>query len=440
MSFDASPVVQVRQVGKCFRLFRSSKDRVLNLLLAPFGRSYAAPFWALNDVSFEVSSGETLGLIGKNGSGKSTLLQIIVGTLQPTTGSVSTRGRITALLELGAGFNPEFTGRENVYLNGAILGFNRKEMDRMLPDILEFADIGEYIDQPVKHYSSGMYLRLAFSVAACVDPDILVVDEALAVGDAGFVIKCMKRISDLKKQGKTIILVTHDIQTVRSVCDRVIWLDAGRVRMAGKPLDVTSEYVQYLFRGDPEKEKQATDHTMLVTPEILQPATENEGVKRWGKGGLIIQKCWMGTADGWERSQYEYGDDLRIRVTVQALEDIPSSDVGVGMGFRNNKGLDVITSTTYDEGRRFDPIRKGQIIELTFAVKNILSPGAYALVLSVEDRSEAVPTYYDFIEDARIFNVVSRKPIYSLVLPHVEQTVSLNSNSNSERSIPHDVS
>ena len=243
--------VSFQDISKSYILFNRPQDRLKESLFKYFGKHYGREFWALRDVSYQVREGEVLGIIGRNGSGKSTLLQIIAGTLQPTSGGLFTRGRLAALLELGAGFNPEFTGRENIFLNGAILGLSNQEIGERLNRIIDFAGIGEFIDQPVKIYSSGMYIRLAFAIASSIDPDILIIDESLAVGDGAFVIKCMNRMKQLKSYGTTIILVTHDVQTVRSFCDTALWLKDGVVQMAGAPIDVTSLYIQHLF-DEPE--------------------------------------------------------------------------------------------------------------------------------------------------------------------------------------------
>ena len=228
--------IRIKGVSKYFPIYDTPRDRLkqmvmprLHRLFARAPRRYHREFWALNEVSFDIRRGETVGIIGRNGAGKSTLLQIISGTLNPSAGKVETRGRIAALLELGAGFNPEFTGRENVFMNGSILGLSHEEVARRFDEIAAFADIGEFIDQPVKTYSSGMYVRLAFAVQACVDPEILIVDEALAVGDIGFQYKCFKRMEALREKGVTILMVTHSTGSILEYADRCIVLDGGRV-------------------------------------------------------------------------------------------------------------------------------------------------------------------------------------------------------------------
>ncbi len=241
----STSVISVRGMSKRYQLYKSPKHR-LKEALHPFRKKYHHEFWALKDVSFEVKQGETIGIVGRNGSGKSTLLQIICGTMVQTKGKVETDGRISALLELGSGFNPEFTGTDNVYLNGAIMGLSRETMDERFEDIVSFADIGAFIDQPVKTYSSGMYVRLAFACAINMIPDILIVDEALAVGDARFQRKCFRKFSELQKAGKTILLVTHAEQLIIKLCDRAILLDKGKKISEGEPKEVVHQYYELI--------------------------------------------------------------------------------------------------------------------------------------------------------------------------------------------------
>jgi lipopolysaccharide transport system ATP-binding protein len=246
--------VRVSNVSKRYEIYGTPQDRLkqslyprLQQLFRLEPTNYYREFWALKDVCFEVARGETIGIIGRNGSGKSTLLQVICGTLAPTTGRVETVGRVAALLELGSGFNPEFTGRENVYMNGAVLGLSQDEIADRFDDIAAFADIGEFIEQPINTYSSGMVVRLAFAVSVCVNPDILVIDEALAVGDAAFQQKCLQQLTDLRENGTTVLLVTHDIMLTRNYCNRVAYLDSGTVKQIGDPEMVGEVYLKDLF-------------------------------------------------------------------------------------------------------------------------------------------------------------------------------------------------
>lgn len=426
--------VSVHGVNKMYLLYQKPQDRLKQSLFHRFGKNYARVFWALHDVSFELERGKALGIIGRNGSGKSTLLQVVCGTLQPTNGSVSVNGRVTALLELGAGFNPEFTGRENIFLNGATLDIPNSEMRKRLGEIINFADIGEFIDQPVKIYSSGMYVRLAFAIATSVDPDVLVIDEALAVGDAGFVIKCMNRIRQLRENGATVLLVTHDVQTARSICDEIIWMEEGQIREKGQPLEVTSQYMQYLFgerpaqvlsslQPRPNRVNLEKGPTHSGVERQLSELANHPGMVRWGNQELCIEGFSIDGGDGVYRTIFEYGQPIHIEFRVRANEDVHSNEIGLTFAFRNTRGLDLITSTTYDEGNHVPPLRKGQVVQVSFDLNAILAPGDYALVLNVEERSQPTPHYFDFIENAAIVKMVSSKLIHSLVLPPVDQKI-----------------
>lgn len=241
----AKKVIEINNLTKKYALYAKPQDR-LKEALNPFKKSYHNDFYALKDLNIEVNQGETIGFIGENGSGKSTLLKIITGVLTPTSGSVKIDGKISALLELGSGFNPEYNGYENIYLNGMVLGFKREEIDEMVDDIVAFADIGDHINQPVKTYSSGMFVRLAFAVAINVDPDILIVDEALAVGDLEFQLKCMEKFTEFRNSDKTILFVSHDINSIRRFCDRVYWLKNGEIVDEGDTMEVTERYDNFL--------------------------------------------------------------------------------------------------------------------------------------------------------------------------------------------------
>jgi len=426
--------ISVEHLSKMYLLYNRPVDRLKQSLFGPFGKNYARIFWALRDVSFSVEKGQAIGIIGRNGSGKSTLLQILAGTLANTEGEYQVNGRVAALLELGAGFNPDFTGRENIFLNGATLGIPEKEMRKMESAIIDFAQIGDFIDQPVKIYSSGMFVRLAFAIATCIEPEILIVDEALAVGDAGFVIKCMNRMREMRERGTTIVLVTHDVQTVRSFCDVALWLNQGKSIAFGAPVDITGRYLQYLFENQSEVSQALTSapqidfqKTDLFAKESLAliRLDQRADLIRWGSGELQIEGCLLDTGSSDASSVFAYGQPINVLMTVRVLQDIESSNTGFGFAFRNIKGLDIITSTTFEQEQKFQGLRQGQLIQVSFSLENILAPGSYALVLNAENRDQAIPRYYDFVENAIIFDVVSKKPVYSLVLPKVVQSIQL---------------
>jgi len=274
--------ILVKKLSKKYRLFDSPKER-LKEALHPFKKKYHREFWALQDVSFEVPTGSTVGIVGRNGSGKSTLLQIICSVLQSTTGEIKVSGRISALLELGSGFNPEFTGRENVLLNGVLNGIKADEMEGRLPLVEAFAEVGEFINQPVKLYSSGMYLRLAFSSAIHVDPDVLVIDEALAVGDVRFQRKCYQKFHEFQESGKTIIFVTHDVDAIVKHCQSAILLERGSILKAGKPNDVINCYQALMAEGSfveetegPHESSSSTQVSKMVSPNPVPVGTQQE--------------------------------------------------------------------------------------------------------------------------------------------------------------------
>lgn len=274
-----SVAISIQNISKKFRLFNCPKERLLEAL-HPFNKKYHREFWALKDINFEVTKGMTLGIIGRNGSGKSTLLQVLCSVLKPTSGTATVNGKISALLELGAGFNPEFTGRHNVMMNGILRGFSREEMKKRMPIIEDFADIGEFIDQPMKIYSSGMSVRLAFAAAINVDPDILVIDEALAVGDAKFQHKCFRKFHELQEMGKTIVLVTHNMEAITRHCDQAILLDYGRIVKNGAPNEIANLYLSILLgdSGKPKLVKSIGGYNIVALYEIYYAVPLSLGV------------------------------------------------------------------------------------------------------------------------------------------------------------------
>ncbi len=432
--------VAVRDLGKSYRIYAKPQDRLRQAFWRHRRRFYEE-FWALSDVSFEVRRGEALGVIGRNGSGKSTLLQILAGTLTPTAGEAQVQGRVAALLELGSGFNPDFTGRENVFMSGAILGMPRRALEERFDAVAAFADIGDFIEQPVKTYSSGMYLRLAFAVNAHVDADLLLIDEALAVGDAAFQVKCMTHMKRLLKRGVAIVLVTHDVQTVRSFCEQVVWLEQGSVHGAGAPLEVTSRYMQFLFGDQAPAASSEAGASGTVARSSGSGAVESAGwserpashphrvlseldgrreLSRWGSGELRVDGVAFDNGDPECTSVFQHGDRLHLELRVRAMRDVQSEDVGFGFSLRNTKGLDIITYTTYDAGLRFPPLRAGETIRLAFEIDNSLAPGDYVLILSAEEVVQTERRYFDFVENAAVFAVVASFPIFSVVRPPIE--------------------
>lgn len=332
MSFDDNIAIRVSSLSKCYQIYDQPHDRLkqsiyprLQQLIGKQPRQYFREFWALRDVSFEIKKGETVGIIGRNGSGKSTLLQMICGTLTPTNGSIQTDGRIAALLELGSGFNPEFTGRENVYMNAAVLGLSREETDARFDDIAAFADIGEFIEQPVKTYSSGMMVRLAFSVAIHVEPDILIVDEALAVGDIVFQMKCLDQMEKIRSRGTTILFVSHSLEQVKRFCASAVWIDHGKVRLIGESNYVSDQYRDVSLRATAVAEvnqpaKHVADNasmpaivsSVIVSATKLAPFEPLSVRVTYSVGERPLPKLLLGVAIRDAKGTYIFGPNTQL--------------------------------------------------------------------------------------------------------------------------------
>ena len=431
MSSDAGDdiVIAARAVGKCYHLFARPQDRLLHTLWRG-RRPYARPFWALRQVSFDLRRGEALGVIGRNGSGKSTLLQILAGTLGITEGQVRIHGRVGALLELGSGFNGEYTGRQNVLMQGVILGFTPAQVQERFDAIAAFADIGQFMDQPVKTYSSGMFVRLAFAVQVQLDPQILLVDEALAVGDIAFQFKCISYMKQLLERGVSIILVAHDVHIVRSFCRRALWLKDGQTQMQGEPAEVTAAYVRYLFEAQPatapppSAQPSAGGNGHAPAPPTLKSLTGRDGLVRWGSGQVVVEAIALTDDQGRNGAQaaFEHGSPMRLTVQLRAAQDIDLPNLSFAFSVRNTAGLDILSYTSYEAGIRFPPLTAGQTVALGFEWDNILHPGDYAVVLAVEDAQGAQRVYLDFVENAALFQCVSMMHVFGAVRPPVRLT------------------
>lgn len=302
----SDPVIKTQGLGKCYQIYDQPRDRLLQLLL-PRGKPRYREFWALKEVSLEIRKGEALGIIGRNGSGKSTLLQLICGTTGASCGSLTRHGRIAALLELGSGFNPQFTGRENVYLNGAVLGLKRAEIEARFDEIAAFANIGEFIDQPTRTYSSGMLVRLAFAVSVCVEPDILIVDEALAVGDASFQFKCLERLDRLTRQGMTLLFVSHDMSLVKRFCNRALYLRNGEIRASGAPEAMAELYL--LDMRDEQRRWASAGAIQVTVKTALNP---EHGMAFGTDEGRITSAVFSNT--GALYSSFVHGDSIEIAI------------------------------------------------------------------------------------------------------------------------------
>ena len=396
MAFVNNIAVSVQNVSKKYRLYDSPQQR-LKEALHPFRKRLHQEFQALRGISFDVPRGETFGILGRNGSGKSTLLQIICGILQPTSGSVRTNGRISAVLELGAGFNPEFTGRSNVYMNGAIQGFSRAEMDARMADIESFADIGAFIEQPMKTYSSGMYIRLAFACAVNIKPDILVVDEALSVGDVFFQQKCYARIRDIIADGTTCIVVSHDTQAIMNICRQAILLHDGVLAFQGAPEEAVSRYYATMGKRAPAlrpmelEEKEARQGLSEIMPpdEIEKHTILRPDVNRYGAGGLVVAAARITNRAGIDTLEVPMMEALHFHILLRANAEI--FDPSTGIHLYDRLGNLVFAAGTRQLRHRLPDMKPGEELvvhlEITFSVQ----PGEYTYTLGASEPSDDGP-------------------------------------------------
>ena len=399
-------VIRVSQVKKCYQTYSKPIHRLWQSLRPK--KKFYSEFWALKGIDLEVAKSETVGIVGKNGSGKSTLLQIIAGILQPTEGDFETHGRISALLELGAGFNPEFTGMENARLNASIMGLSRDEFHQKLPDIVDFCGLGDFLHQPVKTYSSGMFVRLAFAVAINMNPDILIVDEALAVGDVRFQRKCFRRLDQLKEQGVSILFVTHSTDSVIKYCDRAIMLDEGELKMTGSPKQVVQAYLEMMFESDltvsqstvidADRYDEAFDPTQ---DNCKNQPTYNSNEHRWGDGRAKICNYQVLQNGAPTNGLIQSGDDISVRFSVLFEHDI--QDLIYGLTVKTNDGNEIYgTNSRLQEGLIPTEQIAGDLILIEFKFKAHLLAGDYFLSLGVaqdhDDKDNvAVDRRYDMI-------------------------------------------
>lgn len=402
--------LRVENVSKQYRIYDHPGDRLKESLTRGRWKRHRE-FWALRDVSFELETGTTTGIIGPNGSGKSTLLQIITGTLEPTHGHVYHEGRIAALLELGAGFNPEFTGLENIYLNAALMGFSKSETEARLPEIKRFAEIGDFLSQPVKTYSSGMYIRLAFAIAVSADPEILIVDEALSVGDAVFQHRCLRRIKEMQQNGATILFVSHDPHAIRALCSRAILLNNGRMEADDDPKDVLNRYRELIMSREaaykasipaaPERDEYEEDISLLDEP--IEPLSYTY---RHGDGSAEILSVELMDAARRVVELVETGEPVTVRVRAQLNSDIENPVCGFLI--RNRHGIHVYGTNTEIQQADFGFVRSGQIIEATFSFNCWLGAGEFSITVAVHS---AGAISFDWVDDVVFFRVMSGFPM-----------------------------
>lgn len=390
--------IKVEGLSKVYKLYNKTSDR-LKESLGLKKRVNCKEHYALDQVNFSVAKGETVGIIGTNGSGKSTVLKIITGVLNPTCGNVEVSGRISALLELGAGFNSEYTGIENVYLNGTMIGFSKEEIDAKLPDILAFADIGEFVNQPVKTYSSGMFVRLAFAVAINIEPEILIVDEALSVGDVFFQAKCYRKFEEFKKQGKTILFVSHDMSSISKYCDRVVLLHQGKKLAEGNPKEMIDLYKKVLVNQlDAPEEEAATVKNNEDDSNWKEKLTLNPEVISYGNGKAEIIDFAILDENGVIGNHIMGDTEYSIRVKARFLE--PMEDPILAFTIKDLKGTEICGTNTMYEKVPISPKDKGECVTVTFKQKMNLQRGEYLLSLGCTGYLEG-----DFVVHHRLYDV-----------------------------------
>jgi homopolymeric O-antigen transport system ATP-binding protein len=398
--------VRVEGVAKQYRIYDRPADRLKESLTR--GRwKWHREFWALKDLSFEIERGTTLGIVGPNGSGKSTLLQIIAGTLNPTHGMVWMEGRLAALLELGAGFNLDFTGIENVYMSAALMGYSRAEAAARLPEIERFAELGSFIHQPVKTYSSGMYVRLAFAIAVNSDPDILIVDEALSVGDTIFQHRCVRRIKEMQDRGTTILFVSHEPTLVRALCSRAILLYQGEMLADGPPMDVLNRYQQLIMSRE-QAYKWGEESANGKPEEGVDPSLETEAISlsplqyqyRHGNNYAEVIQAELLGVEGRPVELVDSGDQVRICMRFRVHHDL--REVVCGFMVRNRHGINIYGTNTEQQGLKLGPARRGEVVEATFTFNCWLGQEHYFVSVAVHSPDGIA---YDWLDGVIFFRI-----------------------------------
>ncbi len=405
---DRQIAIEVKDVDKVYKLYEKPSDRIKEAL-GLGSKVRHTDHKALSDVSMTIYQGETVGIIGTNGSGKSTILKIITGVLNPTAGEVKVNGRISALLELGAGFNMEYNGIENIYLNGTMIGFTEKEIDEKLQSILDFADIGEYVYQPVKTYSSGMFVRLAFAVAINIDPEILIVDEALSVGDVFFQAKCYHKFEEFKAMGKTILFVSHDLSSIAKYCDRVVLLNQGTKLGEGAPKEMIDTYKQVLV-GQYQLPESSSEGNLLEDEDIRKLASGqniNPDLLEYGSKKAEIVEYYFTDDKGVHTSAVVKGSRFTIHMKVEIKEDIQAPIFA--FSFKNIKGTEITGTNTMFEKSFLEPVSAGDAKEITFEQEMNLQGGDYLLSLGVTGYEGDTFTVYHRLYDVINLTVISDK-------------------------------
>jgi len=405
-------VIKIENVTKKFKLYSDRATSLKERAVKKIKHTYKE-FYALNDVSFEVKRGSTVGLIGKNGSGKSTLLKMINRTMFPDKGKITINGKIASLIELGAGFHPELSGRENIYNNATIFGFTKEEIDKRIPEIIAFSELEEFIDNTLRTYSSGMYARLAFSVAIHIDADILLVDEILGVGDINFQAKCANKIYEMKNNGTTIILVTHDMGTIDRLCDYAVWLDHGKMVEKGSPKKIQNAYLKYMAEEQEERQKSEIKEKIKNNEDNLEIDDLKSKDKRkkithlgdhFGNGDVIFTSCKLLDEKGVDRRSFNTGQNIKLQAEYLCQVDPKNLQVNIGFEISNTQGIYIYGTNTSREGYKKIKLQKKGIIEIE--LKNLkLLPGDYDIGIAIADLEEKAS--YDHYRSITQFKVYS---------------------------------
>ncbi len=400
------PAIQIEHLTKVYKLYDRNRDRLKEAL--HIGKNVnSREHYALNEVSLTVNTGETVGIIGTNGSGKSTILKIITGVLNPTAGAIKINGRISALLELGAGFNMEFTGLENIYLNGTMIGFSEEEIDAKLQDILDFADIGKFINQKVKTYSSGMFVRLAFAVAINIDPEILIVDEALSVGDVFFQNKCYRKFEEFKKQGKTILFVSHDLSSISKYCDRVILLEKGKKIGEGAPKEIIDMYKKVLVGQLDRKVDTAKSAMLSAGSRWKDQMTLNPKLDEYGSGLAEFEDYCAYDNEGTITNTIIKGEEFTVKLKIRFFESVQEPIFAVS--FKNMQGTEITGTNTMFEKITTGTPEPGEVMVATFTQNMSLQGGEYLVSLGCVGYREGNFTVYHRLYDVFNLTVISSK-------------------------------
>ncbi len=395
--------IVIKNVTKQFKVYfdkgQSFKERIIFK-----NRNRHEDRVVLNDISLTIEKGQAVGLIGHNGCGKSTLLKLMTRILYPDKGSIEVQGRVSSLIELGAGFHPDMSGRENIYTNASIFGLSKKEIDRRLDDIIAFSELEEFIDNPVRTYSSGMYMRLAFSVAINVDADVLLIDEILAVGDANFQAKCFAKLQEIKSKGTTIVIVSHSLDQIEAFCDRSVWINDGKIVADGVPREIHLDYMDYMagLRNEQQKKDKAREKKN-EEKKAEEEAEKKEESKRWGNGDAKITDVKVLDGDGNEKTVFHVGDAIKVRIAYKVNKKVEDGVFGIGI-FRNDGVFCYGTNTRIDRIERFDIIEDG-VLEIEMPKADLL-PGKYLVDLAIEC-GRGIPV--DYYKEACVFETYSKR-------------------------------